>query len=140
MEQKAGGMLAFLAAIVLIGIILWIAFSRAHGAECSLTWDPPPPAQQVTSWKIYRGIELLQTVTSNSATLDLPDNQTSTLAVVAVNSVGSSLPATITVTPAIPMDSSDLADWQIRKAFFFEEKNGRHFFRFHLPTKNITIP
>jgi len=106
----------------------------ARGAECKLAWDAPPAAEMVTSWKIYRGIELLATTNTASATVDLPTHQRSTLTVIAVNAGGTSKPTTITVVPFVPQYSEDLRNWNLReKNTMFVEAKPKMFARFSFP-------
>ena len=111
----------------------------AKGAECKLEWLPAAPADQVTEWRVFRGIEPLATVSQPAATLDLPVDSKSTLSVFAVNVLGVSPAATITVLAAIPQDSADLRTWNSHRPFFYED-GAKHFFRFHIPAKAITTP
>ena len=96
----------------------------AKAAECKLAWNPAPSAELVTSWKVYRGIDLLATVTEPSATLDLAADLRSTLSIVAINTAGSSPPAILTVVPFTPRHSEDLRNWTAHpsKVVFIEAK------------------
>lgn len=101
-------------------------------ALLSIGWDAAPDA---TSWKVFRGIELLATVTTPAATVACPRDQLSTFSVISINSTGSSAPASITVIPFTPKHSEDLKVWIARtdKTFFVESKP-RQFASYSFPT------
>ena len=123
-------------------IVIMAAFHGcAMGAECRIAWNPAPESN-VVKWRVFRGTMQLAEVTTNAATLDLPTDADSTIAVHAVNTSGlMSAPATMTVIPAIPQDSGLLTTWQSRRPFFYQsDGSGKHFFRFALPTKNTILP
>jgi hypothetical protein len=106
----------------------------AWSAECKVEWDAAPVAEQVTKWRIYRGLVLLTETTTASATLDLPADALSTLSVVAVNVAGTSSPASLTVIPFTPRHSDNLTTWTQHPAkIIFLESKPRLFASYSFP-------
>jgi hypothetical protein len=98
-----------------------------------LKWDKPLPADAVTHWRIFRGIELVAEVKNNRADVALPTDRISTLTVIAYNQQGASEPSDpFHVIPVTPQTSDNLTDWQPQQTFFVERK-AKQFFRFSFP-------
>lgn len=76
-----------------------------------LVWDTPPAAEQVTHWRVWRGIDLLATVASPSAVLDL-DDRAAVISVTACNLAGESARASIALPALVWIQhSTDLQTW-----------------------------
>jgi len=100
-------------------------------AACILSWNPQPDA---TGFRVWRGTELLATVETNRATVQLPADQLSTITVTATNETGESEHSDpITVKPITPQTSENLTDWKPQKPFFIQAKPSL-FFRFSYPS------
>lgn len=92
-------------------LIMGLFKACTHGGEVRVFWDAPPAAQKVTSWRIYRGIELLATVTEPRAVLTVPD-ETVSLTLTAINSTGESdHTPPLTLFPITIQASTDLKTW-----------------------------
>jgi hypothetical protein len=101
------------------------------GAECRIAWDAQTDA---TSWKVWRGLDLLATTETNEATLDLPADRLSTITVTAHrDNLASPHSAPMTVQPITPQWSPDLRVWIVTKKTFFIELRPKAFFRFAYP-------
>jgi hypothetical protein len=101
------------------------------GAECRIAWDAQSDA---TSWKVWRGLDLLATTETNEATLDLPADRLSTITVTAHrDSLTSPHSAPMTVQPITPQWSPDLRVWIVVPRTFFIELRAKAFFRFAYP-------
>lgn len=112
----------------LLAAILCI-LSAASAAPMKLAWDASPNA---TSYQVWRGIELMESVTVPQATINLPTDQISTLTVIARNASLEAEPSIITVRPVTAQDSVDLENWQDAVTFFVLDSPA-HFFRFTFP-------
>ena len=100
-----------------------IALSRAFGGEVTLRWNPNPAEELVSSYRIYRGTDLLSTVagTTTSTKITLPDEPV-TLGLVAVNSLGTSPAALLHLIPITIQTSPDLATWTAARTIHRERK------------------
>lgn len=114
--------------------ILLALFIPADAAPCGIRWNPNLPEDNVTHYRVWRGIDCLATVETNRAVVDLPTDQLSTLTVTATNESGESEHSDpITAIPVTPQHSEDLTHWTDRKPFFVEQKPSQ-FFRFKYPS------
>ena len=117
-------------AIIIIGFI----HGCAKGAECTVAWQLPhagdPP---VTSWRIYRGLDLLAETAIPQATIRLPDAPC-IIAVCAVNESGQSAPTTLQVAYLTDQDSTDLKIWQTIHGYHREFTPGKRFYRTKIET------
>lgn len=99
-----------------------------------LGWDASPGAD---SYDVLRGGEIIATVTTNQAALDLPTSDFSTLVVVARNAAGASPESVpLVVQPLQVQHSGDLTNWE-SGPWFFAAYSRAHFVRlkFLTPTK-----
>jgi hypothetical protein len=78
-----------------------IALSRVFGREVNLRWNPNPTSDEVTGYRVYRGIDLIVTTPATSAPANVETGDV--LSLVAVNTAGVSDPALYTVPPP-PLD------------------------------------
>jgi hypothetical protein len=102
----------------------------AQGAECTLAWDAQAG---VTDYRVWRGLECLATVTTNSATVTLPDEPCS-LTVTARNAVGESAhSAPLSIVAVTMQESNDLKAWGSVKTVH-REKQAMKFYRLRIQT------
>lgn len=98
-------------------LLLWLLcelISLAFSAPVPLAWDAVSSAD---SYRVWRGIEVLAVSASPSATVDLPDGDTSVIHVTARSAAGESDPSSpiIIYLPPLPkvtvQFSADLIHW-----------------------------
>ena len=107
-----------------------LAASPLYAAPAALHWDVTPAA---TSYRVYRGIDVIAEVTTNAATVDLPVDVETTLTVTAVNAYGESDHSDpLVILPVTPESTVDLIAWK-RHTPFFVKKESRGFFQFRYP-------
>lgn len=99
----------------------------AKGAECVISWDDPPAEQNVTKWRVFVGLEVVE-VTTPQATIILPDAPC-TVAVVAVSNTGQSEPATLNLSYVTDQESVDMRAWATMRGYHREFLPGRRFYR-----------
>lgn len=108
-----------------IAVIAWMLVKRASGAECRIAWDASPGA---TEYRVWRGIDMMVSVTSSSASVDLPADQLSTLTVTARNESGESVHSEpLTVLPVTPQSTTNLSEWNRHPPFFITAKPSAFF-------------
>jgi len=81
-----------------------------------LGWDANPAAR----FEVFRGIEKLATVTTCEAVIDLPDNELSTLHVIAYHDEKALTSEPFTVQPFRVRHSSDLTNWTYERTLYHE--------------------
>lgn len=118
--------------IWVVGILLMI-HGCSFGAECKLAWDAAPASEQVTSYKVYVGIDCVATTNTNSATVNLPD-QPCTVGVVACNASGQSTPALINLSYIVDQETVDLKAWSTMRGYYAEFLPGKRFYRTKIQT------
>lgn len=108
---------------------------RSEGAPVTLTWDTPPPAEQIRAWKVFRGIEVFPETLTNSITIDIPTDQVSTIEVRAENIIGQhTTPAVIVIVPFTPKHSTDLKAWTlVTSKVIFLEATPKRFMSYDYP-------
>lgn len=86
-----------------------IQFALAR--EVKIGWDAPKDS--VRSWRVWRGIDPIATVSVNSATVTISDAETS-LTVTAINEYGESPHSNVLTIPQMIwiQKSSDLLTWE----------------------------
>jgi len=92
----------------------------ASAAPCVVAWDAQPPG---VVFDVRRGIDLLATVATHTATVDLPTDQLSTLTVTArLGDIKADRSDPFTVQPNTIEYSTNLApaSWQEAPTFFTE--------------------
>jgi hypothetical protein len=130
-DETKGFARAVVFVLVLASSIMAVSMCTAHGAECRVAWNPQTDA---TSWKVWRGTDLLATVQTNEAVVDLPVDRLSTLTVTAHrDGLASTHSAPITVQPVTPQWSPDLRVWIVVPKTFFIELLPKAYFRFSYP-------
>ena len=99
----------------------------------SLAWDAPPTEQMVVGWRVWSGTTLLGSSSVPSATVHIPNSET-TITVTAINAAGESLPSAPLVIPP-PLvwiqKSVDLQTWENVVQIPYVE--GKQFIRIQLP-------
>lgn len=98
----------------LIAIIAACLAIPATAREVTIAWDGAPAAQQVTSWRVWRGANLLATTGTPIATVHITHERT-VITVTAVNSAGESLPSSELVIPPTMVwvqKSTNLETWE----------------------------
>ena len=99
----------------LLAILLLTASAQA--GTMTLAWDTNPAAR----FEVYRGIEKLATVTTNEAVITIPDNELSTLHVIAYSATEESATSEpFTVQPFRVRHSSDLTNWTYERTLYHE--------------------
>lgn len=106
----------------------------AKGAECRIAWNQPPADQQITKWRIYVGTVLLAEPTTPTGTLVILPNAPCEVAVMAINSVGTSPPATMKVSYITDLESADMSAWMPLRSYHREFIAGRRFYRTKIET------
>jgi hypothetical protein len=130
-DETNGFVRAVVFVLIMASAIMIVSRCSAHGAECRIAWDAQTDA---TSWKIWRGLDLLATTETNEATLDLPADRLSTITVTAHrDGLASPHSAPMTVQPITPQWSYDHRVWIVTKKTFFIELRDKAFFRFAYP-------
>ena len=103
----------------------------AIGAPVTVDWDP---AENATSYEVWRGIDLLAIVSTPQVHLDLPEDQLTALYVRSVNAAGTSEPSeTFTIQPIRLQNSQDMQTWEDHPVRFIEFRP-KMFFRVSFPT------
>ncbi len=91
-----------------------ILASACLAREVTIGWDAAPAAQQVTSWRVWRGTNLLATTGTPVATVHIT-HERAALTITAVNSAGES-PASseLIIAPTLVwiQKSTDLRTWE----------------------------
>jgi hypothetical protein len=82
----------------------------------TLGWDENPASR----FEVFRGIEKLATVTTCEATITIPDNELSTLHVIAYLGDASATSEPFTVQPFRVRHSSDLTNWTYERTLYHE--------------------
>lgn len=105
-----------LAGFILAGLAV---VGCARAASIKLAWDANPAAEQVTDYRIWRGIDCLATVSGTAATVTVPDALPSNLTVTARNAAGLESAHSAAVSIPAPnatrltlQASTDLQTWQ----------------------------
>jgi hypothetical protein len=112
-------------------IILAWACTFAWSAPVTIDWDAEP---DVAYYEVWRGLDKIATVNTNSSILDLPTDRKSVIAVRVINSSGTSeFSDPLIVVPVTPRSSPDLATWTDHPIFFAVEIDGRMFLQFTHP-------
>jgi len=111
----------------------WLVIAAFTSAgTCRVAWNASPTSENVTGYRVWRGIEVLAEVSGTSATITLPDAP-STLTVTAVNAFGESThSAPLELVTLIVQDSADLREWQPVQTIHVE-KHATRFYRIQLP-------
>lgn len=136
-DETNGFIRAVAFVLVMVAAILAVSMCSAHGAECRVSWNPQADA---TSFRVWRGIELLATVATNQATVTVPDDQPSTLTVTAVNAAGESAQSEPLYLPAPDATlltierSTDLQTWA-PIAELYDAKAPKVFYRLRITVK-----
>lgn len=119
--------LGFVTLFLLAAAVLLLLLCRLDAAECTLEWNPQPDA---TGFRIYCGLDLLAEVNApaTQATVTLPDSGC-TVALVAVNAAGQSLPAILHTVFIQDQDSTDLMAWRTLRGYHRELVPGSRFYR-----------
>jgi hypothetical protein len=99
-------------------LIILPLVASAHAGTMTLGWDANPAAR----FEVFRGIEKLAEVTTCEAVVTIPDNELSTLHVIAYNSTGteSATSEPFTVQPFKVRHSSDLTTWTTERTLYHE--------------------
>lgn len=120
---------------LLFWVILILGFIHGcvKGAEVTLAWDANDPAQRVEKYRVYLGLELLAEVTGTTARVILPDAPCE-IAVVAINSEGTSPPAFLKLSYLTDQQSTDLKAWDTLRGYHREFLPGRRFYRTKIQT------
>jgi len=96
-----------------LAAILCLSLHSALAREVNIAWDTPPADQFVVGWRVWSGSTLLAASSVPSATVNIPNVQT-TLTVTAINVKGESPHSAPLVIPP-PMvwiqRSTDLQTW-----------------------------
>lgn len=136
LEQWWGGLVAV---FILGAIVLLLLLSKAEGADVSISWNPNPVDQQIAFYQVrvdeVWGIQSM-TGTTPATTYTFTGLQRGTLysfSVVAVNTVGVSLPAALAYTVPFRVRvtdqrSTDLSTWSDYASQEFNVSE-REFFR-----------
>jgi hypothetical protein len=130
-EQWWGGLLILLIWAIFI-LVFFFSCSRLKGGQVTIEWDAADPVEQVTKWRIYKGIALVAEVTQPLAILTLTD-EPQELSVVAINVTATSPPATIKLDAITLLRSFDLNTWLIEKVIH-REKSNAVFYRLKIET------
>ena len=104
--------------ILLIPVYFYCLAYMALAGTMTLGWDENPAAR----FEVYRGIEKLAEVTTCEAVITIPDNELSTLHVIAYNTTGteSATSEPFTVQPFRVRHSSDLTNWTYGRTLYHE--------------------
>jgi hypothetical protein len=97
-------------------LILCCLTYMALAGTMTLAWDANPAAR----FEVFRGIEKLATVTTCEAVINIPDNELSTLHVIAYLGDASATSEPFTVQPFRVRHSSDLANWTYERTLYHE--------------------
>jgi len=97
-------------------ILALLLVATAHAGTMTLAWDANPAAR----FEVFRGIEKLAEVTTCEAVLTLPDNELSTLHVIAYLGDASATSEPFTVQPFRVRHSSDLTNWTYDRTLYHE--------------------
>jgi hypothetical protein len=133
----------FIVVLFLVSFVATCGLARAQDeptetrlAGMTLGWNPQGPN---IYFRVWRGLELLAVTEPgiNSAKLELPIDQLSTLTVTAHNETQSSTHSEpLVAMPITPQWSPDLRVWVVQpKHIFFVEYKPKLFFRAAYPTK-----
>ena len=115
--------------LVIVGFI----HGCARGGEVKIAWDANNADQQVTDYRVWRGIECIATVQSNTATVTLPDEPV-TLTLTARNVNGESAhSAPMHVVAITVQESPDLKAWGATRTIHREKKPSM-FYRLKIQT------
>ena len=104
-------------------LIILPLVASAHAGTMTLAWDANPAAR----FEVYRGIEKLATVTTNEAVVTLPDNELSTLHVIAYLGDASATSEPFTVQPFRVRHSSDLTTWTTERTLYHEAASSKFY-------------
>ncbi len=103
-----------------IGLAFILLVTPVPAALVPIAWEPADPAEMVISTTVFRGIDAVATVTTNSALVGLPSGENSTLVLISRNADGvsdASPPLTIWIQPPPKVTlefSEDLTNWTDR--------------------------
>ena len=97
-------------------LLLWCLAYMALAGTMTLAWDANPAAR----FEVFRGIEKLAEVTTCEATITIPDNELSTLHVIAYLGDASATSEPFTVQPFRVRHSSDLTNWTYERTLYHE--------------------
>lgn len=111
-------------------IVMLALAALTHGGEVKLAWNAQADA---TSFRVWKGIECLATVTEPQAAVTLPDAP-AVLTVTARNAAGESThSAPLEVVALTVEESMDLKTWAAARTFYRERK-AMAFYRLKLQT------
>ena len=116
-------------------LVIMAAIHGCHAAECTLAWDANNPAEHISEYRLYCGLDLLASVpgTVTTAKVTLPD-AACTVAIVAINAVGTSPPATLRLSFLTDQESVDMRAWSILRSYHREFIPGPRFYRAKIET------
>lgn len=116
-------------------LLLLLLLPLASARPVKLAWNPNPESENVTAYRLYRGIDLVATATGTTVTADL--NSGDVVHVRAVNSVGESGPSNTVTIPAgtklTIQSSTNLSDWTDIHTMEVSKKD-KEFFRIKIET------
>jgi hypothetical protein len=132
-----------IAVLMLIGYLAGCATARSEDARVVLAWNPNPADENITHYRLWRGLELLGQTAETRLEVVLPTDQISTLTVTAHRGELSSYHSKrLVLAPAVVHSSTDMRVWIVEKSsVFFQtlEREGikieKQFFRvnYHTP-------
>ena len=106
--------------------ILWT--TRACGVEVKMSWNLNPESENVTKYRIWRGIELLGEAEKPPLTIIL-DGTPAVLTITAISGdVESEHSEPLLIIPITVQESTDLKTWQDKKTIY-REKLEKAFYR-----------
>jgi hypothetical protein len=116
-----------------VAIVFLIACGIARCADIKLAWNANPPADQVTEYRVWRGIECIGTSAGTQLCVTLPDEPCS-LTVTARNAAGESAhSAALDLIPVTVEQSADLKTWTVLRTLHVPRQD-KGFFRLKLIT------
>lgn len=120
-----------------ISLILFLLPTLIAG-ECRLIWIT---SERATHYEVFRGIDKIATTKESQVVISIPDDQTSSIYVIAVNEYSKSTPSkTIHAMPWIPEISFKLEEWSRATVQYIEIPTAlppdKLFIRASFPTLN----